>query len=55
MNEHPNPAVADLNATITQLQQRAAADYAAAQAAARAKAAQGGTGQREGVIPGGGN
>ncbi|HEY6114861.1 MAG TPA: hypothetical protein VI172_02785 [Candidatus Dormibacteraeota bacterium] len=55
MNEHPNPAVADLNATVAQLQQRAAADYAAAQAAAQAKAAQGGSEQRAGILPGGGN
>lgn len=55
MSEHPNPAVADQNATITQLHARAAADYATQQAANQAKEAQGGPGQREGVLAGGGN
>jgi hypothetical protein len=55
MSEHPNPAVTDQDATTAQLHARAAADYAQAQAANRAKQAQGGPGQRDGVLPGGGN
>ncbi|MBQ0827688.1 hypothetical protein [Streptomyces tagetis] len=47
------PVDQDANATAAQLQQRAAADRAAAQAAAAAKAAKGGTGIREGILPGG--
>jgi len=53
MSEHPNPAVTDQGATSAQLLARAANDYAAAQAAARAKQEQGGTEQRDGILPGG--
>jgi hypothetical protein len=52
-NQHPNPAVADQHATIPQLHARAAQDYAANQQAARTREAQGGPGQRDGVLPGG--
>lgn len=53
--QHPNPAVTDQNATPDQLLARAAADYAQAQAATRAKQEQGGPEQRDGVLPGGNN
>ncbi|WCN06043.1 hypothetical protein [Streptomyces sp. M92] len=49
----PTPVTEDANATTTELQQRAAADYAATLAAARAKQDQGSTGAREGILPGG--
>ncbi|MDX3398425.1 hypothetical protein [Streptomyces sp. ME01-18h] len=49
----PTPVTHDAHASAAELQQRAAADYAATQAAAQAKAAEGGTGTREGVLPGG--
>jgi hypothetical protein len=49
---HPNPAVTGLNATLPQLHARAAADYTAAQTAARQHAAQGGPGQRDGILHG---
>ena len=52
MSAHPNPAVTDLDATVAQLQQRAAQDYAQAQTAARQHAAQGGTEQRDGILHG---
>lgn len=55
MSEHPNPAVTDQGATTAQLLARAAADYAQAQAAARQKQAQGESGERQGVLPGGGH
>jgi hypothetical protein len=51
--DQPTPVVNDANATAAQLHARAAADLAAAQAAARAKQKQGGTGVRQGVLPGG--
>ncbi|WP_330236134.1 hypothetical protein [Streptomyces sp. NBC_00566] len=47
------PVHEDANATTAQLQQRAAADLAAARAAAEAKQEQGGTGNRQGILPGG--
>ncbi|MFC7880466.1 hypothetical protein ACFUVV_01060 [Streptomyces sp. NPDC057376] len=47
------PITDDANATAAELQQRAAADYAATLAAARAKQDQGSTGTREGILPGG--
>lgn len=53
--QHPNPAVTDQGATPAQLLARAAADYAQAQAATRQKQAQGGPGQRDGVLPGSSN
>ena len=52
MSEHPNPAVTDQNATTAELLARAANDYAQAQAANRAKQAQGGPGQRDGILTG---
>ncbi|MFI7293990.1 hypothetical protein [Streptomyces sp. NPDC050121] len=55
MSEHPNPAVTDQNATPAQLLARAANDYATQQAANRKKAEQGGTEDRQGILPGGGN
>ena len=50
----PTPVADDLHATAPQLLARAAVDYAQAQAAARAKQEQGGTGERQGVLLGGG-
>jgi hypothetical protein len=50
----PTPVADDIHATTPQLLQRAAADYAQAQAAARAKEQRGGTGVRQGVLLGGG-
>ncbi|NEE12009.1 hypothetical protein G3M58_36825 [Streptomyces sp. SID7499] len=47
------PVHEDSNATVAQLQQRAAADLAATRAATKAKQQQGGTGTRQGVLPGG--
>lgn len=55
MSEHPNPAVADQGATVPQLHARAAADYNAQQTANRTKQQQGGTGQRDGILTGGGH
>jgi hypothetical protein len=52
--QQPTPVADDANATPAQLQQRAAADYAAQHAATQAHQAQGGTGVRQGVLPGGG-
>jgi hypothetical protein len=52
VSEHPNPAVTDRNATTAQLLARAAADYATQQAANREKQAQGGPGQRDGILHG---
>ena len=46
----PTPVAADLNATVPELQARAAADYAHAQAAARAKQDEG---ERQGILTGG--
>ena len=51
MTAQPTPVTADANATAAQLQQRAAQDLAAAQAATAAKQAQGC--QRQGILPGG--
>jgi hypothetical protein len=51
----PTPVAEDATATPEQLLARAAQDLAAAQAAARNKAEQGGPGQRQGVLPGGGH
>jgi len=50
--QHPNPAVTDQDATVQQLLARAANDYATQQAANREQQAQGGTGQRDGVLHG---
>jgi hypothetical protein len=52
VSARPTPVTEDQNATAQQLLARAATDLAAAQAAAQAKAAQGGTGTRQGVLPG---
>ncbi|NUS79176.1 MAG: hypothetical protein HOV70_23660 [Streptomyces sp.] len=51
----PTPVDQDATASVAELHQRAAADYAHAKAAAQAKAAEGGTGVRQGVLPGGGH
>lgn len=51
----PTPVDEDANASAAQLLERAAQDRAAALAAARKKEAQGGTGARNGVLPGGGS
>lgn len=51
--EQPTPVAEDANASAAQILERAAQDRAAALAAARAKEAQGGTGTRTGVLPGG--
>lgn len=48
------PVDTDQNATLADLLRRARQDYTDAQAAARKKQTQGGTGEREGIIPGGG-
>lgn len=53
--QQPTPVVEDAHATASQLLARAHADYASAQVATSEHQAQGGTGQREGVLPGGGN
>lgn len=47
------PVTEDATATAAELQQRAAADYAATKADAQAKADTDGTDVREGVLPGG--
>ena len=52
MSEQPTPVAEDLNATPAQLLARAAQDYTHANTVAEAHEAQGGTGQREGVLPG---
>lgn len=51
--QQPTPVADDAHASIAELHQRAAADLAAAQAAARARQEQGDTGHRLGVLPGG--
>lgn len=48
------PIADDVHATAPEVLARAAADYAAQQAATRTKQQQGGTGAREGVLPSGG-
>jgi hypothetical protein len=48
------PVDTDPQADAQELLRRAAQDLAAAQAAAQAKQAQGGTGTRQGVLPDGG-
>ena len=48
----PTPVVEDLHAAAPQLQARAAADYANAQAATRTRQQQGGPGIRQGVLNG---
>lgn len=50
----PSPFHDDANATPAQLLARAADDLAQQQAATRAKEQQGGSEQRQGVLPGGG-
>lgn len=52
--DRPTPVTDDAHATTAQLQQRAAQDLATARAAAAKKQAQGGTGTRQGILPGGG-
>ena len=54
MSEQPTPVAEDATATAQQLLARAAQDLAATRDAAAKKAAQGGTGARQGVLPGGG-
>ena len=53
--EQPSPVVDDAHATAPQLLARAAQDLAAERVAAEKKAAQGGTGARQGVLPGEGD
>jgi hypothetical protein len=48
----PTPVADDWNATVPELLARAAADFDHTNTVAQAHAAQGGTGQREGVLPG---
>ena len=48
------PVDTDQNATLAELLRRAKQDYDDTQAAARTKQTQGGPGEREGIIPGGG-
>lgn len=52
MSTQPTPVTEDQAATAVQLLARAAQDLEAARAAAAAKAAQGGPGTRQGVLPG---
>lgn len=52
MSGHTTPVADDATATAAEVLTRAQADYAAAQAAAHAKQEQGGTGVRQGVLPG---
>ncbi|MER5715744.1 hypothetical protein [Streptomyces sp. NPDC002132] len=52
---YPCPALDDAHATVAELHARAAQDYAGQQAANRKKQERGGTGVRQGVLPGGGN
>ena len=51
--QQPTPAADDLGATVPEVIARAQQDYAQAQAAAQAKEAHGGSGIREGILPGG--
>ncbi|MFM9635943.1 hypothetical protein [Streptomyces turgidiscabies] len=55
MSAPTTPVTDDAHATAAQLQQRAAQELAATREAAARKAAQGGTGARQGVLPGGGH
>ena len=48
------PVDTDQNATLAELLRRAKQDYDETQASARANETQGGPGEREGIIPGGG-
>lgn len=52
MNEQTTPVAEDLHATTAELLARAHADYSHAQTVTSEHQAQGGTGQREGVLPG---
>jgi hypothetical protein len=54
MNE-PTPVADDMQATAAELLARAAQDYTHANTGAQVHEAQGGTGVREGVLPGGGS
>lgn len=47
----PTPVDLDVHAIAPELLARAHTDYAAQQAAARAKQEQGGTGERHGILP----
>ena len=49
----PTPVTEDAHATAPELLARAAADYDDSQAAVQAHEDQGGTGERQGVLPGG--
>jgi hypothetical protein len=51
--EQPTPVTEDLDATPAELLARAADDYTDATTVTDAIEAQGGTGEREGVLPGG--
>lgn len=53
MSEQPTPVTEDLDATPAELLARAAVDYTDATTVTEAIEAQGGTGEREGVLPGG--
>lgn len=53
MSEQPTPVAEDLHATAPELLARAHADYSQGQAASSEHQAQGGTGERQGVLPGG--
>lgn len=52
MSEPTTPVDEDVHATVPELLARAHADYSQGQAASSEHQAQGGTGQREGVLPG---
>lgn len=54
MTEKPTPVAQDLGANAPELLARAAADYTSATTVTDALEAQGGTGVREGVLPGDG-
>lgn len=51
----PIPVTEDMHATAPQLLARAHADYRNAQAATDERQAQGGIGERHGILPGGGH
>lgn len=53
MNEQPTPVTEDVHATVPDLIARAHADFQHNQGVVQAHDNQGGTGQREGVLPGG--
>lgn len=53
MSEQPTPVADDAHATLTELQTRTAQDHANAVTARHQNEQQGGTGIRQGILPGG--